>query len=119
MPMLPVEVYGKAEDYSESFYLYQLEGQSAGRGYTLRIHITDCHAQGWTGSCTLQDLKGLVDDISPEDKQMLQWVVSAVRDNNFRFCSEADDPHLETEVTAGAFTIKLRSGCQQKMHWSL
>ncbi len=29
------------------------------------------------------------DDISPEDKQMLQWVVSAVRDNNFRFRSEA------------------------------
>ncbi|KAA6424477.1 MAG: hypothetical protein FRX49_05689 [Trebouxia sp. A1-2] len=29
MPMLPVKVYGKAEDYSERFYLYQLEGQSA------------------------------------------------------------------------------------------
>jgi hypothetical protein len=35
MPMLPVKVYGKAEDYSERFYLYQLEGHSAGRGYTL------------------------------------------------------------------------------------
>lgn len=35
MPMLPVKMYGKAEDYSERFYLYQLEGQSAGRGYTL------------------------------------------------------------------------------------
>ena len=37
MPMLPVKVYGKAEDYSERFYLYQLEGQSAGRGYTLWV----------------------------------------------------------------------------------
>ena len=25
------------------------------------------------------------DDISPEDKQMLQWVVAAVESNNFRF----------------------------------
>ena len=76
------------------------------------------------------------DDISPEDKQMLQWITTAVKSNNFRFqhvsgkaplrpnqvaaivhcftgqrltlLENVDDPHVETEVTAGAFTIKLR-----------
>ena len=37
MPLSPVTVFGKAEDYSETFYLYQVQGRPVGRSYQLYV----------------------------------------------------------------------------------
>lgn len=37
MPLSPVTLYGKAEDNPASYYIYRLQGQPVGRGYTLYV----------------------------------------------------------------------------------
>lgn len=39
MPLSAVTVFGKAEDYSQLFYLCQVQGHPVGRGYTLCVTL--------------------------------------------------------------------------------
>ncbi|KAL3141304.1 hypothetical protein ABBQ32_004896 [Trebouxia sp. C0010 RCD-2024] len=112
MPADEIAVFGETRDAEEA-YLYELHGSAD----LLQIYVTDMQQRGWVGEFKLQDLKETVSDISPEDSQMHDWIVTAARSKKFSIVLEGGLAHLEATINAGGFAIDIRSGCRQRTTW--